>query len=367
MGHGLDGWSGSTRIMRKLGRWLVAAVGVVAAVPVGLFVGLALVTPITPSGAFYLFGLVLAIVGMVTMPWRGRGAAGLHSCLWLGLGLFAAVGLLRVVIVRPADGLAMITLPDEGRSRWLNRLVEEQDVTLFGLRPMLAMGMVTQREAEGAMPAFVTPYQEIREAAGSTASPFPATYLWLQRPGAFDAIVMEPDGERPATSGVIFLHGFAGNFTMQCWLVGRAVQAAGMVTVCPSTTLIGDWWSDNGEEILGETIDYLQRQGVERIYLAGLSNGGIGGSEIGPKFADELSGFIFISGVQPEAADTGRPVLLIHGVDDERIPVGLSREYAAKVGELATLVEYPGDHFVLAKQAAEVQGVITEWLVEQED
>ena len=75
------------------------------------------------------------------------------------------------------------------------RLVEEQDVTLFGLRPMLAMRLVTQREAENATPAFLTPYQEIRNEAGSTPSPFPATYLFLQRPGAFDAIIVEPAAE----------------------------------------------------------------------------------------------------------------------------------------------------------------------------
>jgi pimeloyl-ACP methyl ester carboxylesterase len=245
---------------------------------------------------------------------------------------------------------------------------------------MLTMRLVTQREAENAVPAFLAPYQEIRNQTGSMPSPFAATYLFLQRPGAFDAIIVEAGG--PGTQGnsgeligtqeergeaaVIFLHGFAGNFTLQCWLFAKAASAAGMMTICPSTSWIGDWWSADGEATLRQTIQYLHRQGIERIYLAGLSNGGLGASKLAPRLAGELAGLIFLSGVEPNAADTGLPVLLIHGEGDERIPISLARDYAAHIGTQATLVEFPGDHFLLAKDAAEVQQTITDWLTAQE-
>jgi pimeloyl-ACP methyl ester carboxylesterase len=348
-------------------RWLTAIAGALTAIPIGIFVLLALRTTISTSGAFYLLALSLAIIGAISMPWRGRGAIYLHALFWVGLGLFAAVALVRIVTVRPSGNLRMITLPGEGEARWINRLVEEQDVTLFGLRPMLAMRMVTRREAEDAVPAFLAPYEEIRnQAAGAMPSPFPATYLFLQRPTAFDAIIVEPTGESASTTAVIFLHGFAGNFTLQCWLFAKAASTAGMLTICPSTSWIGDWWSADGEATLRQTIQYLRRQGIERIYLAGLSNGGFGASELAPRLSDELAGLIFISGVEPNAADTGLPVLLIHGDGDERIPISLARNYAARIGDQATLVEFPGDHFLLAKDAAAVQQTITDWLLVHE-
>lgn len=350
----------------KVVRWLVAVAGAAAAVPITLFVLLAFRTPITTSGAFYLLALSLAIIGAITMPWRGGGARYLHALLWVGLALFAAVALVRIITVRPSGNLRLITLPGERGPRWLNRLVEEQDVILFGLRPMLTMRLITRREAENAVPAFVAPYQEIREQAGAMPSPFPATYLFLQRPSAFDALVIEPPAGQPFDSAVIFLHGFMGNFNLQCWLFGKAVLAAGMMTVCPSTSWIGDWWSADGEATLRQTVQYLRRQGIERIYLAGLSNGGFGASELAPRLDGEFAGLIFLSGVEPNAADTGLPVLLIHGEGDERIPINIARSYAGRIGEQATLVEFPGDHFLLAKSAAEVQQTITDWLLVQE-
>src|SRR5687768_5312905 len=155
----------------KVGRWLLAVAGAAAAVPISIFVLLAFRTTITTSGAFYLLALCLAMIGAISMPWHGRGSAFLHALLWLGLALFAAVALVRIATVHPSGRLRMITLPGEGGARWINRLVEEQDVTLFGLRPMLAMRMVTRRESENAVPAFLAPYQEIRAQAGSMPSP----------------------------------------------------------------------------------------------------------------------------------------------------------------------------------------------------
>jgi predicted esterase len=351
--------------MNKL-RWLIAVAGAIAAIPITIFVLLAFRTPITPSGAFYLLALSLAIIGAITMPWRGRASTFLHALFWVGLALFAAVALVRIATVRPSGNLRLITLPGESGPRWLNRLVEEQDVTLFGLRPMLAMRLVTRREAENAHAAFLTPYQEIRDQAGAMPSPFPATYLFLQRPSAFDALIIEPPTAPPPTSAVIFLHGFMGNFNLQCWLFGKAALAADMMTICPSTSWIGDWWSADGEATLRQTIQYLHRQGIQRIYLAGLSNGGFGASELAPRLPGEFAGLIFLSGVAPDAADTGLPVLLIHGDGDERIPISLARDYAARIGDQATLAEFPGDHFLLAKEAAEVQQTITNWLITQE-
>jgi pimeloyl-ACP methyl ester carboxylesterase len=202
----------------------------------------------------------------------------------------------------------------------------------------------------------------MRASEGVTPSPFLATYLGWQRPSAFDALFIYPDDDHSPLTAVVFLHGFAGNFTYQCWLVGQAGRAAGVLTVCPSMRWSGDWWSEAGEATARATILYLRQQGVANIYLAGLSNGGVGASQLAPRLEADLEGLILISGLLPAAEQTGLPVLIIHSREDERMPVARARAYAAAAGERATYVEMTGDHFLLAKNPAETQTVIAGWL-----
>jgi pimeloyl-ACP methyl ester carboxylesterase len=96
--------------------------------------------------------------------------------------------------------------------------------------------------------------------------------------------------------------------------------------------------------------------------LAGLSNGGVGVSELAPRLAGQLDGLLFISGVNPEAENCGLPVLLLHGLEDERMPASLAANYAARIGSNATYVLMVGDHFLAAKRAETVQETIAGWL-----
>src|SRR5215211_5367865 len=88
-------------------------------------------------------------------------------------------------------------------------------------------------------------------------SPFLATYLNQQYPNNFDLVVAEPTSGTTPKRGIIFLHGFGGNFTVQCWLVAKAGYQIDAVTVCPSTSPSGHWWNSQGQSILQETIFYL--------------------------------------------------------------------------------------------------------------
>ena len=166
-------------------------------------------------------------------------------------------------------------------------------------------------------------------------------------------------------SALIFLHGFGGNFTLQCWLVGQAARELGILTVCPSTRFDGYWWGENGERTLESTLDYLDARGVQHVFLAGLSNGGIGASRLAPNVMGKIDGLILISGADPGADQVGLPVLVIHAVGDQRIPVASARRYAEHAGELGTYLEYKGDHFLLAKRADEVIPEIQTWLFVQ--
>jgi pimeloyl-ACP methyl ester carboxylesterase len=200
----------------------------------------------------------------------------------------------------------------------------------------------------------------------TTLSPFLMTYLNQQSPTAFDVVIQEPPETAQPKRGLIFIHGFGGNFTLQCWLVAHAGERVGALTVCPSTDQIGDWWSPQGEAILRETLAYMHRRGIERIYLAGLSNGGIGASDLANRFTSELAGLILISGADPDVPMSGLPVLVIQGEGDERIPAHLAEKYVAAAGAAATYLPLEGDHFVMLKQVDQVQDAIVNWLLKQE-
>ena len=197
-------------------------------------------------------------------------------------------------------------------------------------------------------------------------SPFLTTYLNQQNPTNFDIVIAEPDSGTPPKTGIVFLHGSGGNFTVQCWLMATAGDYIDAVTVCPSTEPSGSWWNSKGQSILQETLIYLQQRGVERIYLAGLSNGAIGASRLADQLKNNLEGLILISGADPNAAITELPVLVLHGKYDERIPVSIMERYASAAGPTATYHLLEGDHFLLLKQVDQVQEVIIDWLRQQE-
>jgi len=147
--------------------------------------------------------------------------------------------------------------------------------------------------------------------------------------------------------------------------VSRVIRI-GALTICPSTRLLGDWWSPEGQAIVEQTLTYLRQRGVERIYLAVLSSGGMGASRLAHRFEYDLAGLILISGADPDAPLTKLPVLVVQGKDDERILARVVERYVAAVGPTSTYLLVEGDHFVLLKEADQVQGAIADWVMEQE-
>ena len=164
---------------------------------------------------------------------------------------------------------------------------------------------------------------------------------------------------------MIFLHGYMGNVTAQCWEIAQAVQKIGAVTVCPSADWTGQWWDAQGQAILQATFRYLRGQGREKFYVGGFSNGGFGISRIVSTLAeeDEIRGLFFINGVSEAASirETGIPVLIIQGAQDERVPATQVRTIAETLGDRATYVELQGDHFMIIKQPEPVQQTLGAW------
>ena len=320
-------------------------------------------TPVSPAGIIYLFSYFLIVLGLLVAPWR----LSLSSASLLA-GSTLAIITVAIRIIFPPSGTQMnlITLPGQARPRLLNRIFNEQDIVLFGAQVAPYMGAISPTEKKSLDIKFSETFEEMKLQEVTPLSPFLTTYLNLQSPQRFDAVIAEP---RPGThpgAGIVFLHGFGGNFTLQCWLVAAAGDQIDAITICPSTSPSGNWWNSQGQSILQETLSYLRQRGVERIYLAGLSNGGIGASRLAEQLQQDIVGLILISGADPSAAITELPVLVLHGKYDERIPVSVMEQYASAAGSSATYRLFEGDHFLLLKEADQVQKAMIEWLRQQE-
>jgi predicted esterase len=112
-----------------------------------------------------------------------------------------------------------------------------------------------------------------------------------------------------------------------------------------------------------------------RLYLDGLSNGGLGVSRLASAQPEKFRGLIFLSPVMDtslvdnptfQQAWQGRPVLVITGAADERISLSYVEQRVAtfKAGGVAvTKRVYPGeDHFLFFSQPEAILADISTWL-----
>ena len=349
--------------MRSLFRYILLVSGVFISVPLIVLLLFIPTTPLSPLGMIYLLSYFLIVMGMICAPWWLK-----RSILLILAGGLLAFTTIALRILFPPSGthMNMITLPGQTGPRLLDRVFNEQDIVLFGAQVAPYMRAISSSEKKSLDIKFSQAFHEMSVQGVTPLSPFLTTYLNQQHPNHFDIVVAEPRSGTPPTTGILFLHGFGGNFTVQCWLMAEAGDYIDAVTVCPSTEPSGSWWSSKGQSILRETLTYLQQRGVERIYLAGLSNGGIGASRLADQLKQDIVGLILISGADPNAAITELPVLVLHGKYDERIPVSVMEAYASAAGPSATYRLFEGDHFLLLKEADQVQKAIIDWLRPQE-
>jgi pimeloyl-ACP methyl ester carboxylesterase len=309
------------------------------------------------------------VAGLILAPRGGN-----FPFLLAVVGVLLAAGIAGARLIRVGQEensrLTVVTLPQGKETRWVNTLIDEQDCLVFGEAVFHFLGGDSRREHDQLTDGLYRSYINLRETRRIFPSPVIGTYLGLQRPDSFDAAILKPESARHPETAVIFLHGYMGNVTAQCWEIARAVGEFGAVTVCPSTGWRGQWWQADGEAILNATFQYLREEGIEKIYLGGFSNGGYGISQLASKLSSEdgLSGLFFIDGIGDGARirETGLPILIIQAAQDERVPVERVRETAEVIGEKGTYVELEGDHFIIMKQPEPVRKAIAAWLEDQQ-
>jgi pimeloyl-ACP methyl ester carboxylesterase len=140
---------------------------------------------------------------------------------------------------------------------------------------------------------------------------------------------------------VVCLHGFGftGEEYLERW---RTRLGEDYLLACP-TYPSGAWFTRRAEELVLETIRQVQRRyhiDPDRVFLTGMSNGGIGAWLIGMHHAPLFAGLApMASGLDdvlmPFLANLrNTPVYIIHGTKDQVMPIDLSRSIAR---ELETL------------------------------
>ncbi len=314
------------------------------------------------SGWGYVMGAAFASAGLLTKPWRQR-----RGLIRVGLGLMLLVACARLIFAT-GNRLDTLRLPGEGR-RLINRLVAERDGTLLSARLLLFTGQLPRSDARDFIAALQGAFDRLDDAEGAFATPAVATWVGLQSPESFDAVVIPPEGGKATDVAFVALHGYTGNFAVYCWQLSRAARSISALTVCPSVGPKGDWWSHQGEETLDRTLAWLEHRGIRRVYLAGLSNGGVGASVLAERVSRrgiELEGLVLISGADSRATPPRVPVLLVEGRRDSMMPAHLMRAYARQAGSLATYFEVDSGHFALLDRYEECERGISSWLREQE-
>lgn len=182
------------------------------------------------------------------------------------------------------------------------------------------------------------------------------------------------NGPSPA---IVFLHGSAGNFKAYTWVWSKLAEERGMVVIAPSYGF-GNWDRAGVIAVLRALDDAATVVDIDqdRVYLVGLSNGGLGVSQLAEVAPGRFRGLVFISPVMAaEIVDgrafhdtwRGRPVLLVTGEADRRIPVSYVRQRVSNLeasGVQVTEVTYPGeDHFLFFSQPEKVLGDMSNWLL----
>jgi len=339
-------------------RWLWFVLSVLLGVPLLALCGLTLVGPPTVETlGVSVLAMVLVVAGLIA-PWRTEATYAGSIALLLLLGIIGY----RVVEADAGASLRTHTGPAMGDGRLLDRIVPERDVAIGGSNLLVMTGQVRE---PGLLDALRDGYDRMRLAEGAVPSSVISTFLMGQTPEDFTVHRYSPGGRFDAPeAAIVFLHGYIGNVTLECWQVAQAAGPVGLDTYCPSTEWTGRWADPDGRAIARATIAHLRSRGVRRIYLIGLSAGAIGASRMA--HALDIEGLVLISGASRQAAPASVPTLVLQGDRDTMTPPAPARAYARRAPR-ARYVEVDGaSHWMILSHHERVSEELRRWLARRE-
>ena len=334
-----------------------------------------------------LIGALVYLLPFCGWQWVaiGRGRGGWK---WASLGLVAMLLFLSLLLV----GQAPSGSPPAGSSihhrylgnqrfvryRVTNIIPEVEQINLgFKVMPWLDP-LLTRQQARASVVDTLAIYQEMESDPDFRllGSEMQRAYLDLfglaGPPGHYFLYDAEQAAAEPRPL-LIFLHGSAGNFKAYTWIFSQLAAQEDALLAVPSYGF-GNWDAAGTDFVLAIIDDVTAAYPVDtnRIYLIGLSNGGIGTLRTVAAAPEQINGYVLISPVMPtellrsQANAHSLPVLVITGEQDRRIPVSYVREQAAAIrsfGSTVDLVTYPEeDHFLLFSQPETILNDIASWL-----
>ena len=183
---------------------------------------------------------------------------------------------------------------------------------------------------------------------------------------------------------MVFLHGAGGPFKAYQWIWQDFAEANDFVIVSPTYGL-GTWTADEGTAAVVRAIDHAAEHSglnlnLEQMWIAGLSNGGYGTIYTATQHPNLFQGVVLISPGMPSEimfepdgpfniAWRDRPVLLIHGEQDLRMPMDYLNQHIGFMEEggidLQTKLYPAEDHFLFFAQRDDMLNTITAWIEEQ--
>jgi predicted esterase len=385
----------SVRRISKILAWLVLALiyGAYVLLLAPLSIWLLFNAQTWTGRGLAVMGLILATLPATLVAWlraKARRATLKRFNAVLGVIL---IGIASIILLTTPSGSPPPDSPIQQRftqpiqfNRWAlsNIVPEAEQVNLgFQVMPYLDSIFTSDQARRVAVPTFQIyrdlesdpNFHELGSAMGwvyaeLTGDPFDVGHYYLYIPR------QHGNGPLPA---IVFLHGSVGNFKGYVWLWSKIAEKLGMVIISPSYGF-GNWDRAGSLTTIERALDDAATQVAidpARVYLAGLSNGGLGVSRAAFADPDRYRGLIFISPVIDINIVDGktfldqwrdRPVLVIAGEADERIPY----DYVTKritllkaAGVDVTQSAYPGeDHFLFFSQADNVLNDISQWLTD---
>ncbi|MCB0031163.1 MAG: prolyl oligopeptidase family serine peptidase [Anaerolineales bacterium] len=332
--------------------------------------------------ALLLTPILLARVWRSPQPGRWRGVL-----LLIGLG---GAGFLQALVLTAPSGVAPAGSPiqqyhSQGgqfqRYSPFNLIPESEQVNLGFLLMTFLDPYLTAEQTARVAPITLAHYeamaadenfQELGSSmglayAGLFGLPVPQDHYFLYTPANAG------DEPRPA---IIFLHGSAGNFKSYSWVWATLAEQEGYIIIAPSYGF-GNWDGAGAAAVAQALADAQTHANIDptRIYLMGLSNGGRGVSRLAASQPEQYRGLIFLSPVfdgafldSPAfaAAWANRPVLILSGAADRRIPASYVLERADHLDaaglNVSTTVYPQEDHFLVFSQPEAIIAAIAAWL-----
>jgi len=128
---------------------------------------------------------------------------------------------------------------------------------------------------------------------------------------------------------IVFLHGWLGNMKAYMWTLSRFAEEHDFIVICP-TFRNGLWKGEDAENTLKWLSNVIYNEPMcnpDQIIVIGLSNGGTGVTRWAKVLPETFTGLVFVSPVLKHTDDTDfisavgtRPILIVHGGRDTRIP-----------------------------------------------